>query len=254
MRDGSSLQERAERLAKARFVGGPVYLFERMGRLWFEALVREGLVPSSRVLDVGCGSLRLGYWLMHFLEPGHYYGIEPQVDMLEAGRTEIIEPHVLERAKPHFAHNFDFDFSVLDARFDYVVACSVWTHASRTQISAMLASFAATSSPGAVFLASYHPASRWFLLERRWPRLRHIMTVLPLDKMTPLLVRVPSLGRSREYQGETWVGRSHESDEVGIVKHSLRWVVAEAARHGLRAQLMPYPIIQHQYWLRMTHA
>src|SRR5438093_1126968 len=87
-----------------------------MGRLWFEALVREGLLPSSRLLDVGCGTLRLGYWLMHFLEPGHYYGLEPQVDMLEAGRTEIIEPHVLERAKPHFAHNFDFDFSVREAR------------------------------------------------------------------------------------------------------------------------------------------
>ena len=237
-----------------RFVGGPAYLFERMGRRWFEVLLHEGLLPTSRVLDVGAGTLRLGYWLMHFLEPGHYYGIEPQVDMLEAGSTEIIGPDVLERAQPHFSHNSDFDFSAFDTTFDYVVACSVWTHASKSQITAMLAAFATTSSPDAVFLASYHPASQWFRLERRWHRLRHVATALPLDKLTPLLVRAPSLGRSREYKGEEWVGRSHESNEIGIVRHSLRWVVAEAARHGLRAQLMPYPVIQHQYWIRMTHA
>jgi SAM-dependent methyltransferase len=250
----SSLQERAERLAQTRFVGGSPWTYERIGRLWFEVLIAEGLLPSSRVLDVGCGTLRLGYWLLHFLDPGHYYGIEPQVDMLEAGRTVIVEPDVLERADAHFAHNGDSDFSVFDARFDYVVACSIWTHASKAQITAMLASFAATSAPEGVFLASYHPASPWFLLERRWPPLRHVATMLPLDRMTPLLARAPALGRSREYRGETWVGRSHESDHPGVVKHSLRWIVAEAARHGLRARLMPYRVMHRQYWLRISRA
>ena len=41
------------------------------------------------------------------------------------------------------------------------------------------------------------------------------LTDIPLAQMTPLLVRIPSLGHSREYLGEGWIGRSHESDERG---------------------------------------
>jgi SAM-dependent methyltransferase len=249
-----SLQARSERLAQRRFVGGPSWTFERVGRHSFEVLRAEGLMPSSRVLDVGCGALRLGYWLLRFLDPGHYYGIEPQVEMLEAGRTELVEPEVLERADAHFSHNDDFDFSVFDEQFDYVVARSIWTHASKGQISAMLASFAVTSAPGGVFLTSYYPAGSWFVVGHRWPRLHRVATLLPLDRMTPLLVRAPALGPSREYQGKTWAGRSHESQERGVAKHSLRWIAAEAARHGLQVKLMPYRVIHHQYWLRVTRA
>jgi len=58
-----TLQARAERLAETRFLGGPPWTFERLGRHGLEVLLREGLTPQSRVLDVGCGALRLGYWL-----------------------------------------------------------------------------------------------------------------------------------------------------------------------------------------------
>ena len=76
-----SLQDRSERLAEEVFLGGPKRDFERVGRLGFEVLLAEQLRPSSRVLDVGCGALRLGYWLMRFLDPGCYFGIEPQQEI-----------------------------------------------------------------------------------------------------------------------------------------------------------------------------
>jgi hypothetical protein len=41
------------------------------------------------VLDVGCGALRVGYWLIHFLEPENYYGIEPKKRMLGTGRKAL---------------------------------------------------------------------------------------------------------------------------------------------------------------------
>src|SRR3954454_18606924 len=73
------IQERAAQLkAAGGFLGGPFEDFERVGRLQLVTLVQQGLNPSSKVLDVGCGSLRAGYWLMNFLEPGGYHGIEPR--------------------------------------------------------------------------------------------------------------------------------------------------------------------------------
>jgi hypothetical protein len=34
----------------------------------------------------------------------------------------------------------------------------------------------------------------------------------------------------------------------------MRWIAAEAAERGLVAQLMPYPIVNDQYWLRIKRA
>jgi SAM-dependent methyltransferase len=249
-----SLQEQAERVGGGgQFLGGPLANFERVGRLGFEVLLREGLTPTSRVLDVGCGSLRLGYWLMRFLDPGCYFGIEPAQERLRLGLDELLEPDVVERAQARFSANDDFDFSVFGETFDFVIARSIWTHASKPQIAAMLGSFAATSSGAGVFLASYYPASAWFKAGRRWPRLQRVVTKLPLAELSPTLARLPS-AFSKDYRGDTWVGRSHESDRAGVRKHSLRWIASEADRHGLRVQLMPYPVFHHQYWLRLTHA
>jgi SAM-dependent methyltransferase len=248
-----SLQDRSERLAETVFLGGPKHDFERVGRLGFQVLLAEGLRPSSRVLDVGCGALRLGYWLMRFLDPGCYFGIEPQREMLDVGLRQLVEPEVVARAHARFAFNDDFDLSVFGERFDFVIARSIWTHASKTQIAKMLSSFAATSQPLGVFLASYYPASKVFELGRRWPRLQAAVPKLPLAQASPLLAALPRLGGSPEYEGDEWVGRSPQSEGPGAVRHSLRWVAGEAERLGLRAQLMPYRVIHHQYWLRISH-
>jgi SAM-dependent methyltransferase len=249
-----SLQVRSERLAQANFLGGPKQDFERVGRLGFQVLLSEGLVPSSRVLDVGCGALRVGYWLMRFLDPGHYFGIEPQRETLKLGLEQLVEPAVVERAHAQFAANDDFDFSVFGEQFDFVFARSIWTHASKPQIAAMLRSFATTAAPGAVFLASYYPASVWFGVGHRWPRLQGAVTKLPLTQLSPMIGRLPALASSGEYEGAEWVGRSHRSDQPGLVRHSLRWIESEAAQHGLTAQLTSHPIVHHQYWLRISRA
>jgi hypothetical protein len=137
MSSAGTLQERAERAGQTSFLGCPVRDFERGGRTMFELLLREGLAPSSRLLDVGCGALRLGYWAMRFLDQGCYFGIEPNVEMRDLG-LELVESDVIMRAEPRLSENDKFDFSVFGARFDFVLAGSIWTHASQQQITAML--------------------------------------------------------------------------------------------------------------------
>lgn len=221
----------------------------------FSLLVREGLRPSSRVLDVGCGALRLGYWLMHFLEPGCYFGIEPQQEMLHVGLEELIEPDVVAHADAHFDANENFDFSVFGETFDFVFARSIWTHASKPQISAMLRSFAATSSPEGVFLASYKPASTVALAAQAVPRLGPVARTMSLATLSPSLAqRWPAVLPGFDYRGETWVGRDNVSKEAGLVRHRFRWIAEEADRHNLVVRQLPYTVMTHQYWLRIAHA
>jgi SAM-dependent methyltransferase len=236
------LQDRAEYLASLNiFVGGPVADFERIGRLQLEMMIHEGLYPTSNVLDVGCGCLRGGYWVMHFVDPGHYFGIEPWDECLQAGLEHIVEPQLLEQAKPTFTKNEDFDFSVFGQTFDFVVARSVWTHASKPQIEQMLDSFRDTGRQGAVFLVSYLPAATVPERIRR-----------PLAQATNGLRRaVPSLQR-------VIPGRWDRPDHQGgwsspVIGHSREWLLDACARRGLKLRELDYGVMNGQVWLRIDH-
>ena len=244
---GNTLQQRAEMLAETQFLGGPVDDFERMGLEVFSVLLREGLRPSSRVLDVGCGALRLGYWLMRFLDPGRYYGIEPNHVMLDAALDGLIGQDLVETAHARFDVNDRFDFSVFGEKFDFVVARSIWTHASKSQIETMLDSFAAAAAPRGVFLASYRAATALRRLGVWRPGMEQRFPKLALATLSPLLASLPSVVKGLGGDEEKWVGRSHQSDTPGVVRHSLRWISQAASERGLEAEPMPYPVFHRQF-------
>jgi SAM-dependent methyltransferase len=214
----SSLQAKGQKLARRGiFTGGPVHCFEAVGRSVFIFLLENKLMPESRVLDVGCGCLRVGYWLINFLDSGCYFGIEPNETMLSAGIEELLEPELLKYKRPRFDSTDQFDFSVFDNEFDFVLARSVWTHASLSQIRAMLDGFASTAADNGVFFTSYLRAS--------W--------------------------RRKAYVGESWVGRSHESDAPGMVRHRFEEIRRECFDRELLVEEMPQRI-RNQIWLRIT--
>lgn len=226
------LQARALELSKTTFVGGPVDQFASVGRMQLEVLLHEGLWPQARVLDVGCGCLRGGYWLMHFLDPGCYFGIEPNAEMLRAGLEIIVEPDIVARADAHFSHNDGFDFSEFGVAFDYVLSRSVWTHATTQQIENMLDSFVATSPKG-VLLTSYQPADRIPALPARMPQLARRLTSKGLANV------------------DDWVGRSHRSDVSGMVRHSFGWVAEVCEKRALQVRQLGYGVANNQRWLRI---
>lgn len=195
-------------------------------------LLKEGLLPQHKVVDVGCGALRAGYWLIHFLNPGGYYGIEPNQKMLQAGRDMILEPGLEDEKRPSYSDNDQFDFTVFDgSRFDFAVARSVWTHASKKQIGQMLDSFRATAAPGAKFLVSYLPAK-------------------------PVGAAPGVTGKKafwvRDYKGEEWIGASHQRKEGGLVAHNRSWIKSACEERGLTLQTIRGEVINRQRWLRIT--
>jgi len=206
-------------VAEKVFTGGPAKHFEVAGRNQLAVLLEHGLHTSSRVLDIGCGALRGGYWIMRVLDPGCYFGIEPNREMLQAGLDHLVEPDVLARAQPRFDYNDRFDFAVFGVKFDFYVARSIWTHSSKTQLEAMLDGFVATAAPEAMMLAS----------------------ILPVTEKRP------------DYKGGAWIGRSHESDDPGTVAHDWAWLETACRVRGLSIAETG-PNVLNQVWVEVARS
>ena len=202
------------------FSGGGYANFHEAGENQLKVLLHCGLQSDSKLLDIGCGCLRGGRWAIKYLDPGCYFGIEPNAEMIKAGR-EIVIGTVLENEKsPSFDLNDSFDFSVFGTKFDYMVARSVWTHASKKQIERMLDQYDSFSAPGGILLASY------------------------LEPRVPLI---------DEYRGDGWVGVSHESDQSGVVRHSLKWIRKICKEKGMTVRRIEDTDLNFlsQVWLRV---
>ena len=210
------LQSRGERLYRVTTqIGCGVARFEATGRAQLEALIRHGLNPWHKLLDIGCGALCGGWWMIHFLDRGGYHGVEPNRFMFEEGVKHLVEPGLFETKQPRFLHNDQYDFSGFGARFDFFHAHSIWTHAPKKDIGRMLDAFVQYGSPGARFLTSF-----------KRPR-----------PFRP------------DYQGGTWVGRCHTSDVAGICRHSWKWIRGACAERGLGVELLKHERIHKQTWI-----
>jgi hypothetical protein len=217
----SRLQTRAEEMmSRHGFLGVPVATFELAGRTQMIDLLREGLNPESKVLDIGCGCLRIAYWLIRFLDAGCYHGIEPARHRVDYGMRYLFTSEELSLKRPRFDFNAGFDSSVFGTHFDFFLARSIWTHASKGQIQATLDSFLRDSTPTGVFLASYLPAQ----------------------------------SADDDYQGEGWVGTSHESDTPGVIRHSHTWIVEQCQMRSLEVKQLPGLDCDSQLWLRIGRA
>lgn len=208
-----------EMMAQHGFLGVPVETFEDAGRRQFVALLNQGLCPESKVLDIGCGCLRTAYWLVRFLDPDCYHGIEPARSRVEYGLDHLFSPELLAQKRPRFDFNPDFDSSAFATKFDYFLAGSIWTHASKLQIEATLDLFLRDSIPSSIFLTSY----------------------------------LPSLSANEDYRGDHWVGTSHVSHTPGVIRHALVWITQQCDRRGLDVEELPGEAFDAQYWLRVSH-
>jgi len=215
----SYLQEKAKKISKQVFVGGGVAKFEQAGRGQLISLLQVGIYPHSKLLDVGCGCLRGGYWLIHFLNKACYHGIEPNMSMLASGIQHILEPEVLKEKAPRFDSNENYNFSCFGVTFDFVIARSVWTHAPKCDIEFMLDQFIVNSSPEAVFITTY---------------------------------LAPGFRDKEDYTGGVWVGKSHQCNKPGTVAHDFAWIAEQCS---IRNLIIKEPLLfEHgeQRWLYIT--
>lgn len=136
------------------FVGPPAN-YDLLAATQFSLLTHLGLREQHHLLDVGCGSLRAGRLFIPYLLPGRYFGIEPETWLVEEGFTREVGEDLRRLKRPTFSDVADFRLSVFGRAFDYVLAQSIFSHASRTQIERCLGEAAKVLAPGGVLVATW---------------------------------------------------------------------------------------------------
>lgn len=158
--------ERAEQKHRSA-VGGK---WDEMGRVQLDFLKAQGLTPSMRFLDVGCGSLRAGRLLVPYLDPGHYYGVDIAAEIIEAGYEDELDDESRARlplSNLRMTDRFDCDFGV---EFDMAIAQSLFTHVSLNHIRLCLYRVAKVMRPGAKLYATFSEKPRDYPLDGMWGR------------------------------------------------------------------------------------
>ncbi len=149
--DGRTLGQSREAISGLR---------EEVGCLQLDFLVRAGLQPEHRVLDVGCESLRTGVHLVRYLAPGNYYGVDLQASLLEAGYEHEIIPAGLASRLPrdHLRSAKDFE-AAFAGPIDVALAQSVFTHHPPADLRTCLEALEDIVRPGGRFFVTFYEAA-----------------------------------------------------------------------------------------------
>ncbi|KXF78428.1 hypothetical protein ATN84_01100 [Paramesorhizobium deserti] len=119
---------------------GPPGQWDFMGATQFRLLTTLGLRNRHKVLDLGCGSLRAGRFLIMYLDRGNYFAIEPNIWLIEDAIKNEIGQALVNLKQPSFSHNDDFNTEVFGTKFDFIVAQSIFSHAGPELVSTALRS------------------------------------------------------------------------------------------------------------------
>jgi SAM-dependent methyltransferase len=135
------------------FIGG---MWDEIGQLQFDFILKHGLKPDMRMIDIGCGCFRGGVHFIRYLNPGNYFGIDVSQALLDAGYDIELEALGLQDRLPrtNLNCNSGFDASMFGARFDVAIAQSVFTHLPLNQMKLCLTRAAGYVKPGGTFYAT----------------------------------------------------------------------------------------------------
>ena len=135
-------------------VGGK---WEALGRLQFDYLVANGLKPDSKLLDLGCGTLRGGRHFIRYLNTSNYTGTDISWRAIDYAQKLVFKENLATKGplliyrRPGQAFFADLD----DARFDFILAHSVFTHLPPAHVEECFAGVGRVMRPSGVFFFTF---------------------------------------------------------------------------------------------------
>lgn len=128
MNNELELNSRLARVGHRSYVGGrDAERWYSIGKLQYHFLIAHGLGHHHNFLDIACGSLRLGQFLIPYLDRGKYFGLEALPALVDRGIEQEFFHDIIQLKAPRFSFNDDFNFSFCPG-FDYAIAQSLVTH------------------------------------------------------------------------------------------------------------------------------
>jgi SAM-dependent methyltransferase len=151
-------------------------------RIWSEHqqmqlsfLQRHGLQPSSIVLDLGCGPMRLGSALIPLLRDGWYFGQDLNPSTIAFGEEVLREVGITESAPYTLFASDQFNLDVVDKPVQIAFANSLFSHLTLNSILTALLQILQVLAPQGVLYATFfalEPKHRWLSAHPRnkWGR------------------------------------------------------------------------------------
>lgn len=140
---------------------GPPEDFDLIAATTFNLLTTLGLRQQHSLLDVGCGSLRIGRLLIPYLNKGKYFGIEPNEWLVKEGiKREIGETLVQIKDPTFFFSDSPTTLSRAGVRFDFAVAQSIFSHCGLDLIAQWLSGISQSLVETGALVATFLPSEQ----------------------------------------------------------------------------------------------
>jgi len=137
---------------------GPPEDYDLIAAMTFNLLTTLGLRQHHSLLDIGCGSLRIGRLLIPYLNRGKYFGVEPNEWLVEQGIKRELGRALLEIKRPTFFFS-DSPETIAQAKvpFDFALAQSIFSHCGLDLIKNWLSAMSHAIAENGALVATFLP-------------------------------------------------------------------------------------------------
>jgi cyclopropane fatty-acyl-phospholipid synthase-like methyltransferase len=141
------------------FVGPPAD-YDLVAAMSMGLLTTLGLRQHHAVLDIGCGSLRIGRLLVPYLNRGGYTGLEPNEWLVRDGIANELGEDQVRIKQPHFEFS-DSPARLLaqSRRYDFILAQSIFSHTGIDLLHTWLEHAAELLQATGVLVATFLPSA-----------------------------------------------------------------------------------------------
>src|SRR5438874_2036956 len=140
---------------------GPSEDYDLIAAMAFNLLTTLGLRQHHSLLDVGCGSLRIGRLLIPYLNRGRYFGVEPHEWLVEEGIKRELGEALLEIKRPTFFFSDSPEvITRANTSFDFAVAQSIFSHCGLDLIKGWLNAISRSLTEDGALVATFLPGEQ----------------------------------------------------------------------------------------------
>src|SRR5215831_7006759 len=135
---------------------GPPADYDLVAAMAFNLLTTLGLRQDHSVLDIGCGSLRIGRLLIPYLNQGKYFGIEPNEWLVDEGISRELGETLVQIKRPIFFFS-DSPETIAQAgtAFDFALAQSIFSHCGLDLIKGWLSAISRSLARDGALVATF---------------------------------------------------------------------------------------------------